>query len=331
MGKILVKARKKILVKARPQLQYDMKGNPSFVFGAGGGGQGGGKTKRERILGGIGGAVGVLGALTGKHRSLGGLMGSMYAGAAQGKNLGGSLGRGLTSRNRQARADLQEKERQQYSSTLAEEEASDRDPYRHVGSLSDMRFGRKGRQEAMKNWAEDAGKRDMDHKMRSKIDSMTREMNNPELQDAIWRRTYANQQRSSLARKLVADQMQGMTEQERAERARQMAGVVNIPGGPIGGEPGTFAGASPQLPMVAGLPVNGPMSTGTGLGNGQITEANSNHSGAEEGLRDELTDEQMNNMNTALFPEDSSLRGGGRQSKIWSEEWERGLNEDGAQ
>ena len=52
-----------------------------------------GRTKRERLGGVLGGTVGVLGALGGQHRSLGGLVQSMISGGAQGKALGGALGR----------------------------------------------------------------------------------------------------------------------------------------------------------------------------------------------------------------------------------------------
>ena len=148
----------KILVKASPQLQYDMQGKPSFVLPTGGGGKGGGSTKREKILGGLGGAVGVLGALTGKHRSLGGLMGSMYAGGVQGKNLGRGLGRGLTSRNRQSRADLQEKEKQEYTDMRAQRQAQGKDvdsPF--VGVLPNIRGtpvkGDEARRTNMGKWA----------------------------------------------------------------------------------------------------------------------------------------------------------------------------------
>lgn len=100
MGKVLVKA---------VEAQYPVGGGaPVMVLGGGGGG-GGGRTKREKLLGALGGTVGALGALTGSHRSLGSLAQSAISGGAQGKQLGRSLARGITSRERQARADREEK------------------------------------------------------------------------------------------------------------------------------------------------------------------------------------------------------------------------------
>ena len=177
MGKVLVKAQKKVLVKASPQLQYDMQGNSSFVFGHGGGGKGGGSTKREKILGGLGGAVGVLGALTGSHKNVGSLANALYAGGIRGKGLGRGLGRGLTSRNRQSRADLQEKETQEYADMRAREQAADRDPNRHIQTLGDVKFGRGGRRNAMNHWATEAGKRDAN----TNLEQERANLRNPEL------------------------------------------------------------------------------------------------------------------------------------------------------
>ena len=70
---------KKIGVRKAMQPQIDSSGKLSYVMDVGGrrGGGGGRPTKRERIGGALGGAVGVLGALTGSNRSLGQLAGSM--------------------------------------------------------------------------------------------------------------------------------------------------------------------------------------------------------------------------------------------------------------
>ena len=103
------KSRPVAVKKAGPQLQYDMQGKPSFVFGAGGGGGGGGgRSKRERALGFAGGLVGVAGGALGGHRNLGSLLGSMYAGGAQGSAVAGGLGRKITGRKRQAHLDARE-------------------------------------------------------------------------------------------------------------------------------------------------------------------------------------------------------------------------------
>ena len=97
-----------VLVKARPRLQYDMSGKPSMYFERDGRGASATPTKRERLAGLAGGLVGVLGGLTGKHRSLGGLLGSMYAGKVQGEGIGRGLAGKTVSRAR--RAQLKEQE-----------------------------------------------------------------------------------------------------------------------------------------------------------------------------------------------------------------------------
>lgn len=77
----------------------------------GGGNRGGGprgRTLRERAGGALGGLVGVAGALTGSHRSLGGLSNAMVSGGATGSQLGSALGRKFVGRRGQARADLRE-------------------------------------------------------------------------------------------------------------------------------------------------------------------------------------------------------------------------------
>jgi len=80
-----------VLVKARPRIQYDLSGKPSMYFERGGGGARGLPSKREHLGGLAGGLVGVMGGLTGKHRSLGSLLGSMYAGKVQGEGIGRSI------------------------------------------------------------------------------------------------------------------------------------------------------------------------------------------------------------------------------------------------
>jgi len=110
----------KVLVKA-VEAQYPVgAGAPVMVLGGGRGGGSRGRTKREKLLGALGGTVGVLGALTGPHRSLGGLAQSAISGGAQGKQLGSALGRGITRRERQARADLDEKTHGAYAQAAAE-------------------------------------------------------------------------------------------------------------------------------------------------------------------------------------------------------------------
>jgi len=78
-----------------------------MMLGGGGGGSRG-RTLRERAGGALGGLVGVAGALTGSHRSLGGLTNAMVSGGATGSQLGSALGRKFVGREGQARADLRE-------------------------------------------------------------------------------------------------------------------------------------------------------------------------------------------------------------------------------
>jgi hypothetical protein len=106
MDKVLVK-------KAVIEPEYPVgAGAPVMVLGGRQGGKGRGKTLRERAGGLAGGVLGALGALTGQHRSLGSLVQSGISGAAQGKAIGGGLGRLSVFREGQARADIREKQKQ---------------------------------------------------------------------------------------------------------------------------------------------------------------------------------------------------------------------------
>ena len=105
----------KVLVKAM-RAEYPVSGGgPIMVMGGSGSGGGRGAvgvTRGQRVLGGLGTAVGVLGALAGQHRSLGGLAQSAISGGAQGSALGRGLGRMFTTREGQARANLREERKQ---------------------------------------------------------------------------------------------------------------------------------------------------------------------------------------------------------------------------
>jgi len=99
----------KVLVKKAARTVFPISGGPPvMMLGGGGGGGSRGRTFRERAGGALGGLVGVAGALTGQHRSLGGLTNAMVSGGATGSQLGSALGRKFVGRRGQARADLRE-------------------------------------------------------------------------------------------------------------------------------------------------------------------------------------------------------------------------------
>lgn len=116
----------KILVKAAPQIQIGPDGKPQMYYNVGfsgrrGGGDGArGRTKRSRVLGAGGAALGALGGLAGESRSLGGFLSNLQVGAMQ----GGAAGRGLanlaTSRRRQARADMEQQAKDDYAKQRAQ-------------------------------------------------------------------------------------------------------------------------------------------------------------------------------------------------------------------
>lgn len=130
---------KVLVVKAiEPNYNTVSGGPPVMMVGGGrrrrGGDEPVGRTKREGLGGALGGTVGVLGALGGQHRSLGSLAQAMISGGAQGKALGGALGRKFVGRTGQRRADLREGRRQQRAQSNAEMAEDQR--RRGVGVLS---------------------------------------------------------------------------------------------------------------------------------------------------------------------------------------------------
>ena len=99
----------KVLVKAIVT-DYAIDGTPQYRL-TNQGSSARGKTKREIAGSALGGTVGALGALAGKHRSLGSLVQGMVSGYSQGKQLGGGAGRILVSPERQAVVDYRRGQR----------------------------------------------------------------------------------------------------------------------------------------------------------------------------------------------------------------------------
>ena len=113
---------KVLVVKAIEPNFNTMGGPPVMMVGGGGGNSDRGRTLRERAGGVAGRLVGVAAALAGKHRSLGSIAQAMISGGAQGKALGGGLGRTFVGRRGQAYANLREKEKQENARLAAEHE-----------------------------------------------------------------------------------------------------------------------------------------------------------------------------------------------------------------
>jgi len=132
-----------VLVKKAISAQYPVgAGAPVMVLGGGGRGGGSrGRTLREQAGGTLGGLVGVAGALTGQHRSLGGLTQSMISGGAQGRQLGSALGRKFVGREGQAAADLREEMADKYSRARASGEfdkygiSAGKTPFTNIGVM----------------------------------------------------------------------------------------------------------------------------------------------------------------------------------------------------
>ena len=100
----------KVLVKAVEVRQP----SPVLVLG-GGDKEGHARTYRESLGGLAGGLVGVAGALTGQHRSLGGLAQSMYNSGSQGARLGRGLGRVFVGREGQQLANKRQRLANEYA------------------------------------------------------------------------------------------------------------------------------------------------------------------------------------------------------------------------
>ena len=118
---LVKKSNNQVLVKKAVRAVYPVSGGgPVMMLGSGGGGGPRGRTLRERAGGTLGGLIGVAGALTGSHRSLGGLANAMVSGGATGSQLGSALGRKFVGRRGQAMANIREAERAEDARLAAE-------------------------------------------------------------------------------------------------------------------------------------------------------------------------------------------------------------------
>lgn len=157
-----------MLVKQAISPQYPIgAGAPIMVVGGGGNRGGGprGRTLRQRAGGALGGLVGVAGALTGQHRSLGGLTQSMISGGAQGRALGEALGRKFVGKRGQARADLREASKQADARLAAE----------HKEQFGASGFRNKPLADQRRAYLRNVAVRQSEEKQRAKQEQMARE------------------------------------------------------------------------------------------------------------------------------------------------------------
>lgn len=118
---LVKKSNNQVLVKKNLKTVYPVSGGgPVMMLGGGGGGGSRGRTLREQAGGFLGGVVGVAGALTGNHRSIGGLTNAMVSGGATGSQLGSALGRTFVRRRGQELANLKEAEKRENARLAAE-------------------------------------------------------------------------------------------------------------------------------------------------------------------------------------------------------------------
>ena len=148
---------KDMLVKV--EAQYPISGGAPILVSGGGGDRA--RTRREKVGRFVGGLAGGLGAVAGKHRSLGSLLQSIVSGYAQGKDLGGSAGKffGGVSPEAQIRAQQREANRMAQAKKVAVErygrfdkhgkwikpvEVEDRqyDPYKFRPVMRNLRRGK---------------------------------------------------------------------------------------------------------------------------------------------------------------------------------------------
>lgn len=136
-----------------------------MMLGGGGGGGSRGRTFRERAGGALGGLVGVAGALTGQHRSLGGLTNAMVSGGATGSQLGSALGRKFVGRRGQELANLREAQKREDARLAAE----------HKEQFGASGFRNKPLADQRRAYLRNVAVRQAEEKQRAKQEQMARE------------------------------------------------------------------------------------------------------------------------------------------------------------
>ena len=208
---LVKKSNNQVLVKKAVRAVYPVSGGgPVMMLGGGGGGGGPrGKTLRERAGGFLGGVVGVAGALTGSHRSIGGLSNAMVSGGATGSQLGSALGRKFVGRRGQELANLKEAEKRENARLAAE----------HKLEFGASGFRDKPIADQRRTYLRGVAVRQAEDKQRAKEEQMAREAH---------ARAYGGK----------------MGEEDKAFNAAARAIYEGVQGGGFRGSPEEFAGQS---------------------------------------------------------------------------------------
>ena len=208
---LVKKSNNQVLVKKAVRAVYPVSGGgPVMMLGGGGGGGGPrGKTLRERAGGFLGGVVGVAGALTGSHRSIGGLSNAMVSGGATGSQLGSAFGRKFVGRRGQEIANLREAQKRENARLAAA----------HKEEFGASGFRDKPIADQRRTYLRGVAVRQAEDKQRAKEEQMAREAH---------ARAYGGK----------------MGEEDKAFNAAARAIYEGVQGGGFRGSPEEFAGQS---------------------------------------------------------------------------------------
>ena len=208
---LVKKSNNQVLVKKAARTVFPISGGPPVMMLGGGGGGGGprGRTLRERAGSLAGGLVGVAGALTGNHRSLGGLTNAMVSGGATGSQLGGAFGRKFVGRRGQEIANLREAQKRENAKLAAA----------HKEEFGASGFRDKPIADQRRTYLQGVGVRQAEDKQRARQEQMAREAH---------ARAYGGQ----------------MGEDDKAFNAAARAIFEGVQGGGFRGNPQEFASQS---------------------------------------------------------------------------------------